>query len=144
MVALLTITALTLSACGGDAATATPAGPAQHITVQHILISFQGAGTAATRTQAEAKTLATDIFDRAKKGEDFDKLVTDFTDDSPPGIYKMANSGIAPTEADEYSRDGMVPAFGNVGFALNVGEIGMADYDPTTSPYGWHIIKRIK
>jgi parvulin-like peptidyl-prolyl isomerase len=38
----------------------------------------------------------------------------------------------------------MVPAFGNVGFALKVGEIGIADYDPHTSPFGWHIIKRLK
>jgi parvulin-like peptidyl-prolyl isomerase len=38
----------------------------------------------------------------------------------------------------------MVPAFGNVGFALNVGEIGIADFDPQTSPFGWHIIKRLK
>lgn len=137
-VALLMLTALTLSACGGDS------GPPQHITVQHVLISFAGAGTSATRTQAEAQTLATEVFDRAKKGEDFDKLVTTYTDDSPPGIYKMSNSGVAPLEADEYSRDGMVPAFGNVGFTLQVGEIGMADYNPTVSPYGWHIIKRIK
>ena len=38
----------------------------------------------------------------------------------------------------------MVPAFGNVGFKLAVDEIGVADYDPTTSPYGWHVIKRVK
>jgi parvulin-like peptidyl-prolyl isomerase len=55
----------------------------------------------------------------------------------------MSNSGVAPLSADEYSRDKMVPAFGNVGFTLQVGEIGIADYDPATSPYGWHIIKRV-
>jgi parvulin-like peptidyl-prolyl isomerase len=38
----------------------------------------------------------------------------------------------------------MIPAFGNVGFALRVGGIGMAEYDAQQSPYGWHIIKRIK
>jgi parvulin-like peptidyl-prolyl isomerase len=38
----------------------------------------------------------------------------------------------------------MVPAFGNVGFSLAPGEIGMAEYDPRTSPYGWHIIKRLE
>jgi hypothetical protein len=31
-----------------------------------------------------------------------------------------------------------------VGFAISVGNIGMADHDPQTSPYGWHIIKRLK
>jgi len=38
----------------------------------------------------------------------------------------------------------MVPAFGNVGFAISVGNVDIADYDPNTSPYGWHIIKRLK
>jgi parvulin-like peptidyl-prolyl isomerase len=49
-----------------------------------------------------------------------------------------------PPADGEYPREGMVPAFGNVGFALNVGEIGIADFDPQTSPFGWHIIKRLK
>jgi parvulin-like peptidyl-prolyl isomerase len=43
-----------------------------------------------------------------------------------------------------FARDGMVPAFGDVGFPLAVGEIGMADFNPQTSPYGWHIIKRVE
>ena len=34
--------------------------------------------------------------------------------------------------------------FGDVGFELEVGEIGMADYDPEKSQYGWHIIKRLE
>jgi parvulin-like peptidyl-prolyl isomerase len=37
----------------------------------------------------------------------------------------------------------MAPAFGDIGFALAPGEIGMASFDPRTSPFGWHIIKRI-
>jgi hypothetical protein len=126
-------------------------GQPQHITVQHILIGFKDAvgfggsapPKAAARTQEEAKTLAYQVLDMAKKGQNYDQLVTQYTDDQAPGIYKMSNSGVAPLSADEYSRDGMVPAFGNVGFTLQVGEIGIADYDPATSPYGWHIIKRV-
>jgi parvulin-like peptidyl-prolyl isomerase len=38
----------------------------------------------------------------------------------------------------------MVPAFGDAGFPLKVGEIGMADFDPQKSPYGWHIVKRLE
>lgn len=41
-------------------------------------------------------------------------------------------------------REDMAPAFGNVGFALKVGEIGLAPYDKTTSPFGIHIIKRLQ
>lgn len=38
----------------------------------------------------------------------------------------------------------MVPGFGNVGWRLQPGEIGVAPYDAKKSPYGWHIIKRLK
>ncbi|MBF6614230.1 MAG: peptidylprolyl isomerase [Chloroflexi bacterium] len=171
--AMLFVMAATLVACGGSNTvqpaalpTSAPventpmqsssgqsnAGQDQHITVQHILIGFKDAvgfqgnppPKAATRTQEQAKTLAYDLLSKAKSGANFDQLVIDNTDDSPPGIYKMSNTGITPSSADEYSRDSMVPAFGNVGFALKVGEIGISDYDPAASPFGYHIIKRIK
>ena len=122
-----------------------------HISVQHILIGFKDAvgfggnapPKAAERTQEEARQLAYDLLNRAKAGEDFDSLVTQYTDDSPPGIYGMANTGVQPNPG-ESPREGLVPAFGDVGFSLNVGEIGIADYNPQTSPYGYHIIKRVK
>jgi hypothetical protein len=119
--------------------------PAEHIKVQHILIAFSGKvpGKNITRSQDEARALAQEILERAKKGEDFDELVRTYTDDRPPVIYALSNSGVAPASG-EFSRDRMVPAFGNVGFSLAPGEIGMAEYDPSTSPYGWHIIKRLE
>jgi parvulin-like peptidyl-prolyl isomerase len=122
-------------------------GEPDHIVVQHLLVSFKGAPrmTKVTRSQAEAKTLAYQLLETAKAGEDFDELVKEFTDDSHPGIYKMANRGVvANRAAREYERDGMVPAFGDVGFVLKVGELGIADHDAQSSPYGWHIIKRIE
>jgi hypothetical protein len=124
---------------------APPAAVAEHIKVQHILISFAGKvpGKNVTRSQDEARALANQILERAKKGEDFDALVRTYTDDRAPGIYSLSNSGVSPGEG-EFSRDRMVPAFGNVGFSLAPGEIGMAEYDPRTSPYGWHIIKRLQ
>jgi hypothetical protein len=122
-----------------------PAPVAEHIKLQHILISFTGKvlGKNITRSQDEARALAHQILDRAKKGEDFDSLVRTYTDDRAPGIYGLANSGVTPREG-EFSRDRMVPAFGEVGFSLAPGEIGIAEYDPVKSPYGWHIIKRLE
>jgi parvulin-like peptidyl-prolyl isomerase len=122
-----------------------PAAVAEHIKLQHILISFTGKvpGKNITRTQDEARALAHQILDRAKKGEDFDSLVRTYTDDRAPGIYGLANSGVTPGEG-EFSRDRMVPAFGEVGFSLAPGEIGIAEYDPVKSPYGWHVIKRLE
>jgi hypothetical protein len=116
-----------------------------HIQVQHILIGFTGSvpGKMIRRSKEEARTLAYQLLDHARGGTNFDDLVRRHTDDSPPGIYGMSNRGVAPAK-NEYGRDQMVPAFGNTGFPLQVGEVGIADYDPRNSPYGWHIVKRIK
>lgn len=117
-----------------------------YIKVQHCLIGFKGSlpKPSVTRSKDEAKTLAYQIFERAKKGEDFDAIVKQYTDDSPPGIYAMANIGKQPRNAQEYPRARMVAAFGDTGFPLKVGEYGIADFDPKKSPYGWHIVKRIE
>ena len=126
-----------------------PAGSPEpdRVAVQHILISFKGSipKPSVTRTREEAEKLAQEVFERAKKGEDFDALVKQNTDDEYPGIYRMSNIGITPDPSkQEYSRAGMVKGFGDVGFSLPVGGIGMAEYDPQKSKYGWHIIKRIE
>ena len=131
---------------GGETMTTTPAKEPDRIKVQHILIGAKGTvpGKSITRTMDEAKTLAYQLADRARKGEDYGALVAQYTDDAAPGIYGMANRGITPSGQNEYGRDNMVPAFGNVGFKLAVGEIGVADFDPQTSPYGYHVIKRVE
>ncbi|MDD8027171.1 MAG: peptidylprolyl isomerase [Acidobacteriota bacterium] len=128
-----------------------PAGEPDRITVQHCLISFQGSAGAVpgvTRTQAEAKALAEKILGQARRGGDFDALVKQHTDDSAPGIYRMANFGVEPVKSPpskkEFARARMVAAFGDVGFKLKAGEIGLAAYDPAKSKYGWHIIKRLE
>lgn len=114
----------------------------ERIEIQHVLISFAGTGTKARRSKDEAAALAAATLARANAGEDFDALVRELTDDSPPGIYRLSNTGVS-VAAGEYPRNRMVAAFGNVGFGLGVGDIGMADFDSRTSPYGWHIIKRL-
>ena len=127
-------------------------GEPSHITVQHILIGFKGSvqGKEISRDRKEAERFANELFDRADSGENFAKLVDEYTDDTPPGIYHLANVGQASDmtsgEAIDnvYPRNGMVPAFGNVGFHLDIGEVGMSEYDRHDSPYGWHIVKRLK
>jgi hypothetical protein len=144
--------AVVLVGCGSDKASdgggaSQKAKEPEVITVQHVLVGFEGSvpGKPITRTQAEAQKLAGEIFEKAKSGADFDALVKEYTDDSPPGIYRMANFGVpADVSKQVYSRGAMIPAFGNVGFGLKVGEVGMANYDEQRSPYGWHIIRRIE
>lgn len=117
-----------------------------HITVQHVLISFKGSidKDTVTRTKEDAEKLANEIFERAKKGEDFDALVKEYTDDNYPGVYKMSNFD-AETDMDqgENPRAKMVKEFGDVSFALSANGIGMAEFSPERSKYGWHIIKRL-
>jgi len=141
---LAAITLLTLPALSMTLAQAEP----ERVTVQHILIAFKGSlpdDAKVTRSKEDAEKLALQVFERAKAGEDFAAMVKMYTNDSYPGIYKMTNKGLTPDRSkQEYSRTGMVRAFGDVGFSLEVGGIGLAVYDPATSKYGWHIIKRLE
>jgi hypothetical protein len=118
-----------------------------HIAVQHILIAFKGSipKPTVTRSKDEAKNLTQEVFERAQKGEDFDALVKEYTDDEYPGIYRLANKGVTPDQSkQEYPREGMIKSFGDVGFSLDVNGIGLAEYHPQKCKYGWHIIKRIE
>ena len=122
-----------------------PAAEPDRITVSHILIMFAGSDrSSATRTQAEAEKLAKEILERARKGQDFGFMAKKHSDDPGGGTYTMVNNGVRPSNQNEYARKSMVPAFGDVGFKLNVGEVGFATYDRKSSPFGYHVIKRVK
>lgn len=122
------------------------AGEPATVTVKHVLIAFKGANRSTqTRSKEEAEKLTYEILGRAKNGEDFDKLMKEFSNDPGGGTYTMSNNGVTPNEdAGEMARANMVPAFGDVSFRISVDEIGVAEYDPQASGFGWHIIKRIK
>ena len=144
-----------LAACGSDEpvvvpapqAPATPKPVPDHIAVDHILIGVKPAIPNGT-TPEEARKLAYDLLEQLKGGADWATLKNEHSADRSPGRpaggpYGMSNHGVRPNPG-ERGRDGMVPAFGDVGFTLEVGEIGMADHHPSTSPFGFHIIKRMK
>ena len=46
--------------------------------------------------------------------------------------------------AGYYPRGQMAGAFGDVGWRLELDQVGVAAYHPDKSPFGWHIIKRIE
>lgn len=148
----LSAVVLLLVGCGGGATlnldrrgSVEGDGP-DRVTVQHILIAFDGSASSkkVTRSKEDAQVLAEDIYRRARSGENFDDLVKEYTDDSVPGVYGMANHGVEADRSRQiYERSMMAAAFGDVSFSLGVGEVGLAWYDPNRSKFGWHIIKRI-
>ena len=124
---------------------ARPERKADTIEVQHLLVAHKGAGIGGvTRSMDEAEKLTAELYAQIKGGADFDALVKENTDDAHPGIYGMTMSGSGDRGRNVYPRKGMVAAFGDVGWRLDVGEVGVAPFDARTSPYGWHIIKRTK
>ena len=135
---------LVVAGCAGSGP-ATPAPLPDRITVSHILISFSGAFRSnASRSQAQAEKLVNDLKDQVSRGKDFGFLMKRYSDDPGDGTYTMVNHGVTATGEAEFRRDQMVPAFGDVGFTLKVGEIGLAPHDPEKSPFGYHLIRRVK
>lgn len=124
---------------------ARPELPAQRVKVAHILVGYTGAPrmTIKDRSLEQAEVRAAELFERVQKGEDFEALMRSSSDDSGGGVYTML-APEAPKEAGAFPRSGMVAAFGDVGWRLQVGQVGVAPHDPRKSPFGWHIIKRLE
>ncbi len=95
-------------------------------TVRHILFLTQGKGDL---EKATTKELAENVLDRARSGEDFILLVSDYSED--PG--SNTNGGLYA----DFPRGRMVQAFEDASFTLPVGSIS----DLVETPYGYHIIK---
>lgn len=123
-----------------------------HVTVQHILIGVGKNGPSilpfridkpVTRTPEQASTLAQEVLKKAKAGEDFDKLVRQYSEDAYPGIYSLSNHGVA-ADPGEYPRINVPQIFGTMAFSMKVGDINVTPYEPNGSPEGVHIIKRLR
>lgn len=114
------------------------------IEVQHLLVGVTNPRLPdVNRNEFEAREIAAEFYARILNGEDLDALVNEFTNDSPPGIYAMT-TGKGSKDPLVLPRTMMVPAFGNVGWRLEVGEVSVAPFDKKSSPFGFHIIKRLK
>ena len=94
-----------------------------YVTAKHVLVTFDG------RTKSEAKKIIDTVLKKAKKGEDFDKLVAEYCED--PGM-KVNSDGYTFTKGQ------MVEEFEKAAFELKTGEIS----DVVETTYGYHIIKK--
>lgn len=118
------------------ASLARPEQEVQQVRLQHILLAFVGAkrGSESGHTEEEARALTSDVLARARAGEDFTALMKQYTYDEGPGSYVLSQD-----DREDYAEH-----FGDVGFRLQVGEIGVAPYHRVKSPFGWHVIKRLE
>jgi parvulin-like peptidyl-prolyl isomerase len=105
------------------------------IAASHFLVMYKGSMRApetVTRTKDEARARALEGLAKVKKGEDFAKIVGEYTDE-PGGGAKGGALG-------EFTAERMVKPFSDAAFALKVGQIsGLVE-----TPFGFHVIKRTK
>jgi Parvulin-like peptidyl-prolyl isomerase len=103
------------------------------VTAKHILISTldtSGAQLAQDKKDA-VKKKAEDILSQLKAGADFDKLMSEYSED--PGLKSYPNGYT-------FSKGQMIQDFEDAAFALKPGEIsGIVE-----TKYGYHIIKLIE
>jgi peptidyl-prolyl cis-trans isomerase C len=102
-------------------------GDEQEVHARHILFRVANPADAAASKAAEAKVKA--VIDRVKKGEDFNKLANELTED-PSG---KANGG----DLGYFTKEQMVPEFSEVAFKLDKGQLS----DPVKTQFGWHVLK---
>ena len=91
--------------------------PQDEVHARHILVA----------TEKEAK----DLIVQLKGGADFETLANQNSLDKNPNIDNGGDLGY-------FTKDMMIPEFGNAAFALKVGQISEK---PVKTPFGWHVIK---
>jgi parvulin-like peptidyl-prolyl isomerase len=100
----------------------------EQVRASHILVKCEkDAKEDEVKTKREA---ANKVLDRVKKGEDFDKLAGELSED--PSAKE--NKG----DLNFFGREQMVPEFSTAAFAMKKGEVSEA---PVRSEFGFHIIK---
>jgi peptidyl-prolyl cis-trans isomerase C len=101
-------------------------GQEQEVHARHILIRA-AAGDDKASKEAEDKIKAVTV--RLKKGEDFEKVAKEVTED-PSGKTNGGDLGY-------FSKEQMVPEFSDTAFKLDKGQIS----EPVKTQFGWHVIK---
>ena len=98
-------------------------------------MQYQGSMRAAptvTRSKEEAKKRAEEGLAKVKKGEDFAKVVGEYSDE--PGAGPRGGA------LGAFTADRMIKPFSDAAFKLKVGQVsGIVE-----TPFGFHVIKRTK
>jgi peptidyl-prolyl cis-trans isomerase SurA len=102
----------------------------ESIRASHILIQDKRDSLGNVLDSIQTYQKALEIFERAKKGEDFASLASQYSED--PGTKQ--NSG----DLGFFDRRRMTQPFDSTAFSLKVGQVA----GPVRSQFGWHIIKK--
>lgn len=99
----------------------------EQVRASHILVAVEPEAKPEVVTEREKK--AQEIAGRVKKGEAFDKLAKELSED--PSAKENAG------DLEFFTKEQMVPEFSNAAFAMKKDEIS----EPVRSQFGYHIIK---
>lgn len=131
-----------LAAKPGGATANDKKGAGQRVTVTEILISFDGAGTKATRTKEEAEKLANEIFNKAKANSEPFAALRKQTDSTGMPIYGICIGKEKKNPTDRL-RSEVPAAVADAAFLMKDDEVRLVPWDATKNPAGFYIIKRL-
>jgi len=90
--------------------------------------------------QAEQGPILRDLQERFERGE--------ITQAEVEAAIREADARLGWTQRQyrlqTIPRARLGPGFGDLAFRLGVGEIGLLEYDPTTAPFGYQVVRRIR
>src|SRR5439155_26418245 len=105
------------------------------INARHVLIQYMGckmADAKIVRTREQARAVAEDVLKKLKAGEDFQRIVLDYSDEP--------NAGSRGGSLGRFGRGTMDKQFEEAAFALAPGELsGIVE-----TPFGFHVIQRME
>jgi peptidyl-prolyl cis-trans isomerase NIMA-interacting 1 len=116
-----------------QAAQAADEPPPKEVAARHVLVQFVGSERAppsVVRTREQAEALAEKVLAKARRGESFTRLATEYSDEP-----NAAGRGGA---LGKFTRGKMAPAFEDAAFRLKVGQIS----EVVETPFGFHVILR--